>query len=50
MSSLITSTVTEAKASAAGRTRPASATAPAVGVPSAPPLPADLEALLVLGA
>ena len=46
MSSTITSTVADAKASAAGRTRPATATVPTVGVPSAPPLPADLEALL----
>ena len=39
MSSTITSTVADAKASAAGRTRPATATVPTVGKPSAPPLP-----------
>ena len=43
MTSEVTATLTAAKAGAAGRARPA---APAVGVPSAPPLPADLEALL----
>ena len=46
MSSAVTSTVAAAKASAAGSARPASPAVPTVGVPSAPPLPADLEALL----
>jgi hypothetical protein len=44
MTSTVSTGVAAAKASAAGRAR--SATVPSVGVPSAPPLPADLEALL----
>lgn len=43
MTSTVAATIAAAKHSAAGRGRPA---APTVGVPSAPPLPADLEALL----
>lgn len=46
MSSAVTSTIEAAKVSAAGRTRSAAPIVPTVGVPTAPPLPADLEALL----
>jgi len=42
MTTTVASTIAATKASATGRTRPT----PTVGVPLAPPLPADLEALL----
>ena len=42
MTTTVAATIAAAKASATGRTRPT----PTVGVPLAPPLPADLEALL----